>query len=79
MPITAKDEDLLSALVETHHYQAGTKRREDFFPLMYLPKKFGISVEEVIPQTAFGNNDYGIDAYHIDRASRNLYLYQFKW
>lgn len=79
MSITAKDEDLLSALVEAHHHQAGTKRKEDFFPLLYLPKKFGIGVEEVIHRTAFGNNDYGIDAYHIDRACKNLYLYQFKW
>lgn len=79
MPITAKDEDLLSSLVELHHHQAGTKRREDFLPLMYLPKQFGVDVEEIIHRTAFGNNDYGIDAYHIDRASKNLYLYQFKW
>ena len=42
MPITAKDEDLLTTLVETHHHQVGTKRREDFFPLLYLPKKFGV-------------------------------------
>lgn len=79
MPITVKDEDSLSALVEIHHTSVGTKRREDFFPLLYIPKKFGVSAEEVIPHTAFGNNDYGIDAYHVDRASRNLYLYQFKW
>ena len=79
MPITAKDEDALTALVESHHTSVGTKRREDFFPLLYIPRKFGIDPVDVVPHTAFGNNDYGIDAYHIDRGSRNLYLYQFKW
>ncbi len=79
MPISAKDEHDLDALV--HQYRpAGTKRRrEDFFPLLYLPRRFKCTVEELIPQVAFGNNDYGIDAYYIDRLSRNLYLYQFKW
>ena len=79
MPISAKDEHDLDTLVDQHHRQAGTKRREDFFPLLYLPRRFKCTVEEVLPQVAFGNNDYAIDAYYIDRAGRNLYLYQFKW
>jgi len=32
------------------------------------------AVEEAVGQIAFGNNDYGIDAYHFDREGRNLYL-----
>ena len=28
---------------------------------------------------AFGNRDYGLDAYFVDRQARNLYLFQFKW
>lgn len=79
MPIRPKDEDELNALVEAHHVQAGHRRREDFFPLLYIPRRFGVDPVEVIAHTAFGNNDYGIDAYHIDRAARNLYLFQFKW
>jgi len=27
----------------------------------------------------FGGNDFGLDAFHIDKQARNLYLYQFKW
>ncbi len=79
MPISAKDEHDLDVLVDQHHRQAGTKRREDFFPLLYVPRRFKCMPEELLPQVAFGNNDYGIDAYYIDRVGRNLYLYQFKW
>jgi len=54
-------------------------RKEDYFALLYLTKKFKCTVEDVAHQVAFGNNDYGIDAYYVDKESRNLYLYQFKW
>jgi hypothetical protein len=30
-------------------------------------------------RVALGGNDYGLDAYYIDREVHNLYLYQFKW
>lgn len=79
MPINQRDERELDTLVEHYSKRAGTKRREDFFPLLYLPRRFKCSPDEVFPNVAFGNNDYGIDAYYIDRVSRNLYLYQFKW
>lgn len=52
---------------------------EDYFALIYLSKEFRISHEEAIPFTGFGNNDYGIDAFYLDKDSKNLYLYQFKW
>ena len=35
--------------------------------------------DQLIHQVAFGNRDYGIDTYYIDREAKNLYLYQFKW
>lgn len=54
-------------------------RREDYFALLYLTRKFGVTVEEVAHQVAFGGNDYGVDAYFLDRGAKNLYLYQFKW
>ena len=28
---------------------------------------------------SLGDNNYGIDAFHLDSEKRNLYLYQFKW
>ena len=52
---------------------------EDYFACLYLTKKFHSSVPDIAHQIAFGGNDYGLDAYHIDRGARNLYLYQFKW
>src|SRR5437868_8363270 len=53
--------------------------KEDYFALLYLMGKFKITREEAASQVAFGNNDYGFDAFHFDREARNLYLYQFKW
>src|SRR5438309_6956575 len=53
--------------------------KEDYFALLYLVKKFGLRIEDAAHQVAFGNRDYGFDAYHIDRSARNLFLYQFKW
>lgn len=54
-------------------------RKEDYFALLYMPKIFKCEPRAIAQQVAFGGNDYGIDAYYIDRPSRNLYLYQFKW
>src|SRR5712692_10050285 len=53
--------------------------KEDYFALLYLTKKFGLPVEQAAGLVAFGNRDYGIDAYYVDRPARNLYLFQFKW
>ena len=36
-------------------------------------------MEKLASHVAFGGNDYGLDAFWIDRDLRNLYLYQFKW
>lgn len=53
--------------------------REDYFGLLYLEREFGLKREQAVRQVAFGGNDYGIDAFHIDPARRNFYLFQFKW
>lgn len=53
--------------------------REDYFAALYLAEEFGKKVEDIAHQVAFGNNDYGFDAFYVDAARRNLYLYQFKW
>lgn len=53
--------------------------KEDYFAALYLADKFEKPLDKVLSSCAFGNNDYGIDAYYIDRDTRNLYLYQFKW
>ncbi|HEV8386936.1 MAG TPA: AIPR family protein [Nitrososphaera sp.] len=54
-------------------------RREDFFALLYLMKKFNISAEEAASHVCFGGNECAIDAFYYDRTTRNLYLFQFKW
>lgn len=53
--------------------------KEDYFALLYLAEKFEKKPETFANHVAFGGNDYGLDAFHVDREARNLYLYQFKW
>jgi len=54
-------------------------RKEDYFAPLFISDKFDRPVDSVLDQCAYGNNDYGIDAYHIEKDAKNLYLYQFKW
>lgn len=54
-------------------------RKEDYFAMLYLMKKFGISPEEAASHVCFGGNECAIDAFYYDKATRNLYLFQFKW
>lgn len=53
--------------------------REDYLGLLYLEEEFHLPQEQAIVQVAFGGNDYGLDGFHFDRDSRNLYLFQFKY
>jgi hypothetical protein len=53
--------------------------KEDYFAALYLAREFGKNFDDVSHQVAFGGNDYGFDAFHLDPERRNLYLYQFKW
>ena len=54
-------------------------RKEDYFALLYLMKKFNISHEEAALHVCFGGNECAVDAFYFDKTTRNLYLYQFKW
>jgi hypothetical protein len=78
MPIKQADEQKLDNLFALHKgtYSGG---REDYFAFLYLTRKFGAEPEEIAHQVSFGNNDYGFDAYFLDRPGKNLYLFQFKW
>jgi hypothetical protein len=78
MPIKPNDQQQLDALYSANLSAYGG-RREDYFAALYLTRKFKVGIDEIAHQIAFGGNDYGIDAYYIDRDTRNLYLYQFKW
>jgi len=53
--------------------------KEDYFAVLYLAKRFRLAPGDIAGHISFGNNDFGIDAYHIEHQARNLYLYQFKW
>jgi hypothetical protein len=78
MPISKQDQQSLDQIFSDYSdkYKG---RKEDYFAGLYLVKKFKAEFSEIARQIAFGNNDYGIDAYYVDRESKNLYLYQFKW
>ncbi len=52
--------------------------RKDYFGLLYLEQEFDLPRKVAANQVAFGGNDYGVDAFHVDPAKRNLYLYQFR-
>ena len=69
----------LDRLTETHNLlkskYGGLK--EDYFTPLFISDKFERPIETIIDNCAFGNNDYGIDGYYIDKESKNLYLYQF--
>ena len=78
MPIRPADQQRLDTLYSTYK-TSYNGRREDYFAIMYLTRKFAVTVEEISHQVAFGNNDYGIDAYYLNASARNLYLFQFKW
>lgn len=75
MAITQQQLD--QAFAESGGKYGGVK--QDYFALLFLCQEFKLRVEDVARQVAFGGKDYGIDAYHIDKAERNLYLFQFKW
>jgi hypothetical protein len=77
MAITRKDQQELAQVFTDLGDLGG--RKEDYFPVLYMAKKFKCEPRDIAQQVAFGGNDYGIDAYFIDRPSKNLYLFQFKW
>src|SRR5919204_6102434 len=54
-------------------------KKDNYFALLYLMKKFKITLEEASSCVSFDENGCGIDAFYHDRTTRNLYLFQFKW
>jgi hypothetical protein len=74
---TVSEHELDKAYKENFEKYGGLK--EDYFALIYLCKEFRLTTDEAASSVAFGNNDYGIDAFHIDTDRKALYLYQFKW
>src|SRR5688500_3650973 len=54
-------------------------KKEHYFALLYLTRKFKAEPEELGHQVAFENSDSGVHAYYVDRRAGNLYLYHFNW
>src|SRR5688500_16955087 len=52
---------------------------QDYFSLAWLEQVQNVPHDQALDQVAFGNQDYGIDAFDFDEGKRNRYLYQFKW
>lgn len=78
MAITKQDKQALDQLYSDERGKYGGTK-EDYFALLYLTRKFKCDVADIASQVCFGGCDYGVDAYHVDREARNLYLFQFKW
>lgn len=53
--------------------------KEDYFAPLFIARKHDKQLDDVIQNCAFGNNDYGIDGFYLDKEAKNFYLYQFKW
>ncbi len=66
MAIKNTDQQRLDSFFAEHGGRYGS-RKEDYFALLYLTRKFKVEVEEIAHQVAFGGNDYGLDAYFVDR------------
>ncbi|MCG3192287.1 MAG: hypothetical protein DIJKHBIC_01525 [Thermoanaerobaculia bacterium] len=71
------ESDLKVAWGRLHESLGGKK--EDYFAAVYLSREFGLPIDDAAERCAFGSYDHGLDAYHIDGKTRNLYLFQFKW
>jgi len=52
---------------------------DNAFALLYLEQEFKVPRENAPRQVAWGRNELGVDAFHIDPQLKNLYLFQFKW
>lgn len=78
MPITNQDTKELNQVYSDWSETYGGQK-EDYFACIYLKNKLKTEISDLSCRVAFGGNDYGIDAYHIDLATKNLYLFQFKW
>ncbi|MCZ8157213.1 MAG: AIPR family protein [Leptospira sp.] len=78
MAITNEDERRLTLFFNQNKQQFGGKK-DDYFALDYLIKKFEKPIAEMVHNVSFGNKDYGFDAFYCDPNRKNFYLYKFNW
>lgn len=61
-------------------HQAWPEKKENYFGVLYLSKKFNVAPNEAASFVAVdGTTDTGIDAYYHDKEKKTLYLYVFRW
>src|SRR5688572_16551473 len=54
-------------------------RKEDYFGLAYIARKFDVEPEQVLSNIAFGGTQYGIDGYYLDKSSSTFHIFTFRW
>lgn len=56
-------------------------KEEDYFGVVYIAKKFSISLQEATKFIAFngGIANSGIDGYYFDKEKKSFYLFVFRW
>jgi len=59
MAIKTSDQQRLDS-IDAEHRGRYSGRREDYFAILYLTRKFKVDVDEIAHQVAFGGNDYGL-------------------
>ncbi|MCX7998001.1 MAG: AIPR family protein [Leptospiraceae bacterium] len=57
----------------------GFKKKEDFFPAIFLAKEFEKSPEEMKTYVEGGETSFGVNAFYFDKDKKNFYLYSFQW
>lgn len=65
---------------ETHRVLSNQYRgrKEDYFALLYLTKRFKIPIDEAASFVSFGGNASAIDSFYYDKDAKMLYLFLFK-
>lgn len=76
MQVTKKD---LEKAFSTYKSSWGFKKKEDYFPALFLAKEFEKSHEELRPNVESGDNSLGLNAFFFDKSKKNFYLYSFQW
>ncbi len=49
-------------------------RKEDYFGLLYLSKKFNLTLDDAAQFVAFGGNDYGIDGFFLTKKEKSVFV-----
>lgn len=54
-------------------------KKEDYFALVYISKRFNISIEQASSFVNFEGDDYCTNAFYYSEVNKSLFLFVFKW